>query len=143
MSLLSENRLGMSKSLRWTCALGVALSIFLFAGSAAHSVAQLPKSAAPPPAKAEPTAPIDPLGRETPRGTMMGLAKYGERRDYATASRYLQLDPGQSTDVAALARELLALRTRFKSNLDMLSDDPNGWVESDCHRARYVPELLQ
>ncbi len=130
MSLLSENRFGMNKSLRWTCALGVALCILLFAGSAAYSPAQLKKPAAPPPVKAESTAPIDPLGRETPRGTMMGLVKYGERRDYAIAARYMQLDPGQSTDVARLARELLALRTRFKGNLDLLSDEPNGWVES-------------
>ena len=53
-------------------ALDVALAIFVFLGSTGDSTAQLPTSAAPPPAKAEPTAPIDPLGRETPRGAVMG-----------------------------------------------------------------------
>jgi MscS family membrane protein len=130
MSLLRENRFGISKSLRWTCALGVALPILLFAGSAVHSVAQLPKSAAPLPAKSEPTAPIDPLGRETPRGTMMGLLKYGERRDYATAARYMQLDPSHGMDTVQLAKQIQALRTKFKDNLDILSDEPNGSVEA-------------
>jgi MscS family membrane protein len=129
MPLPRENR-RISKSPYWSCALRIALSIFLFAGSAAHSPAQLKKPAALPPAKPEPASVVDPLGRETPRGTMMGLLKYGERRDYAIAARYMQLDPGQSTDVARLARELLALRTRFKGNLDLLSDEPTGWVES-------------
>jgi MscS family membrane protein len=119
-----------SKLPHWSCALRIALSIFLFAGSAANSPAQLKKPAALPPAKSEPASVVDPLGRETPRGTMIGLLKYGERRDYAIAARYMQLDPGQSTDVARLAREFLALRTRFKGNLDLLNDEPNGWVES-------------
>jgi MscS family membrane protein len=130
MPLPRENRRMISKLPHWSCALRIALSIFLFAGSAAYSPAQLKKPAALPPAKAEPTPVVDPLGRETPRGSMMGLLKYGERRDYAIAARYMQLEPGQSTDVARLARELLALRTRFKGNLDLLSDEPNGWVES-------------
>jgi MscS family membrane protein len=128
MPLPRENRRMIRKLPHWSCAL--ALSIFLFAGSAAHSPAQLKKPAAPPPAKAEPAAVVDPLGRETPRGTMMGLAKYGERHDFATAARYLQLDPGQATDLVLLAKELQALRTRFKGNIDMLSDEPNGSVES-------------
>jgi MscS family membrane protein len=96
----------------------------------ADDTAQLPTSAAPPPSKAEPKATIDPLGRETPRGTMMGLLKYGERQDFATAARYFQLDPDQGTDFVQLAKELQALRLRFKSNIGLLSDDPNGSVEA-------------
>jgi MscS family membrane protein len=130
MPLLRENRRMISKLPHWSCALRIALSIFLFAGLAAHSPAQLKKPAALPPAKAEPAAVVDPLGRETPRGTMMGLAKYGERHDFATAARYMQLDPGQATDLVLLAKELQALRTRFKGNLDLLSDEPAGSVES-------------
>jgi MscS family membrane protein len=114
----------------WACALSIALAVFMFFGASAHSLAQLPKHLAPPPTKAEPAAPVDPLGRETPRGTMMGIAKYGERHDFATAARYLQLDPGQATDVAQLAKELLALRIKFKGDINLLSDEPNGAVES-------------
>ena len=112
-----------------TYALGVALAIFIFVGSAANSPAQLPTSSAPPPAKAEPTAPIDPLGRETPRGAMMGLLKCAENEDYETAARYLQPTPGQDTNLAQRAKELQALHGRFKGNIALLSDDPNGTVE--------------
>jgi MscS family membrane protein len=130
MPLLRENRQGTSNALKWTHTLGVALGIFLLVGSSAHSPAQLPTSAAPSPSKAESTPTIDPLGRETPRGTVIGLLKYGERQDFATAVRYLQLDPDQGTDLVQLAKEFQALHTRFKGNIDLLSDDPNGTVEA-------------
>jgi MscS family membrane protein len=130
MPLLRENRQGTSKALEWTHTLGIALGTFLLVGPSAHSLAQLPTSAAPPPSKAERTATIDPLGRETPRGTVIGLLQYGERQDFATAARYLQLDPDQGIDLVQLAKELQALHTRFKGNIDLLSDDPNGAVEA-------------
>jgi MscS family membrane protein len=129
MPLPRESRRMISNLPHLSGALRITLFVFLFAGSAGHSPAQLKKPAALPPAKSEPTAPIDPLGRETPRGMMIGLAKYGERHDFATAARYLQLDPGQA-DLVLLAKEFQALRTRFKGNLDLLSDEPNGSVEA-------------
>jgi len=129
MPLPRENRQGISKSLSQSCALRIALSIFLFVGSAVHSPAQRPTSATPP-SEAEPTAPIDPLGRETPRSAVNGLLKYAARQDFATAARYLQLPPGQETNVAQLAREFQALHSRFKGNIDLLSDDPKGTVEA-------------
>src|SRR5271157_4038511 len=129
MPLPRQNRQGTSQSLNWPCALRITLSVFLFVGAAARSPAQLPKSAAPP-AKAEPAAVVDPLGRETPRHTVMGLLKYSERQDFATAARYLQLPPGQDTNLAELAKKFLTLHSRFKGNVDLLSDDPNGTVES-------------
>jgi MscS family membrane protein len=128
MPLLRENRRGISKSLIWTCALRIALSICLLAGSAAHSAAQLSTSAASP-AKAEPATPVDPLGRETPRGSVMGLLRYAEHRDFATAAHYLQPTPAQDTDLVQRARELQALHAKFKGNIDLLSDEPSGSVE--------------
>ena len=129
MPVLSMSREGESQSPNRRWALRIALSIFLLVGTAARSPAQLPKPSAPP-AKAEPAAVVDPLGRETPRSTVMGLLKYAERRDFATAARYLQLPPGQDTNVSQLAKEFLALHSRFKGNVDLLSDDPNGAVEA-------------
>lgn len=61
---------------------------------------------------------------------MMGLLRCGEREDFATAARYLQPTPGQDTDLVQRARELQALGSRFKSSIDLLSDDPNGTVEA-------------
>ena len=55
--------------------LAVALAILIFVASAPQPHAQLPHSAAQSPAKPEPTARIDPLGRETPRSAMMGFLK--------------------------------------------------------------------
>jgi MscS family membrane protein len=130
MPLLRENRRGTSKSPKWIPTLGIALAIFLFSGPSALSPAQLPSSAAPPPTKAEPSAPIDPLGRETPRRAFMGLLKYGERGDLATAARYLQSVPGQGMDLVQLAKELHALRSKYKGDIALLSDDPNGTVET-------------
>jgi MscS family membrane protein len=129
MPLQKENRQARNRSLEWRCALRIALSIFLFVGAVAHSLAQLPASA-PQPAKAEPAAPIDPLGRQTPRRTVMGLLKYTERQDFATAVRYLQLPTGQDTNVSQLAKEFQALRSRFNGDIDLLSDDPEGTVEA-------------
>jgi MscS family membrane protein len=60
----------------------------------------------------------------------MGLLKYAESRDFATAARYLQPTPGENTDLMQRARELQALHTKFKGNIDLLSDEPNGSVEA-------------
>ena len=87
-----------AKSLNCAYARSITLVILLFVGSAPHLQAQLPKSAAPPSATTEAATPVDPLGRETPRGAVMGLLKYGELRDFATAARYLQPPPGQDTN---------------------------------------------
>ena len=111
-----------------TYACDVALA-FVILVSSANSPAQLPTSAAPPPAKTEPTAAIDPLGRQTPRSAMMGLLKYGESEDYETAARYLQPTPGQETNLAQRAKELQALQGKLKGDIALLSDDPNGTVE--------------
>ena len=112
-----------------TYALDVALAVFIFLVSVANSIAQLPTSAAPPPAKPEQTAPIDPLGRETPRGAMMGLLEYSERDDYETAARYLQPMPGEDKNLPQRAKEFRALEGKLKSNIGLLSNDPNGTVE--------------
>ncbi len=119
----------MGKSLTLTRALGIALAVFLFVASPARSLAQLAASA-PAPVKAEPAAPTDPLGRETPRRAMMSLLKYGERQDFTTGARFLQPPPGQNIDLVQCAREIRALRHKFKGDIDLLSDDPNGTVEA-------------
>jgi len=126
---MKENEAPKTKRDGKTHALDVALAIFLFVSSVANSPAQLPGSAAHPPAKAEPTAPADLLGRENPRSAMMGLLKTAEREDYETAALYLQPIPGQDTNLADRAKELQALHRKFKGNVGLLSQNPNGTVE--------------
>jgi MscS family membrane protein len=127
MFLLRNSRQGISQFLNWIFARRITLVVCLFVGSVAHSPAQFSPSAVPP-AKAEPAAPVDPLGRETPRRAVMSLLKYAERQDFATASRFLQPVPGQDIDLVQRAREIQALRSKFKGDVDLLSDDPNGTV---------------
>jgi MscS family membrane protein len=59
----------------------------------------------------------------------MGLLKYEGRKDFATSARYLQSTPDQNADVVQLAKELEPLLPSFKTNVALLSDDPNGAVE--------------
>ncbi len=61
---------------------------------------------------------------------MMGLLTYGEREDFTTGALYLQAPPGREGELVQRARELHRLRARFRGNIDLLSDDPNGTVEA-------------
>ena len=126
MPLPRKNRERVSPLLKLTCVLSFAFAV---AGSATHSLAQLPKLAAPPP-KAEPAAPLDPLGRGTPRSSLMGFLKYEASGSYDTAARYLQLPPGQDVNLTILAKEVRTLYPSFQGNINLLSDDPNGTVEA-------------
>ena len=128
MSLLRQNQQGRRRLLPQARAITVAVAICLFAGSALYSPAQLPKVLVAPPAKAEPAAPVDPLGRQTPRGSLIGLLKYESIGDYATASRYLQLPPG--LNLAELTKEFRSLYPNFQGSINLVSDDPNGTVET-------------
>jgi len=130
MPLLSQNRKRTSKLHDYVHVLCTALTVFSFlAGSAGRSPAQLPKSAAPPISTAEPAAPIDLLGRQTPRSAMMGFLKYEQREDYETAALYLQPTPGQDTNLANRAQQLKGLQHWFKGNFALLSNDPKGTIE--------------
>ena len=110
-----------------TYVLGIAFAVLLFAGSPVSSSAQLLPSAAPLPA-AKPVAPVDPLGRQTPRSSVMGFLKFQAIGDYATAARFLQLFRDQNP--VELTKELRTLYPNFQSSINLLSDDPNGTVET-------------
>ena len=134
--IAKKSRLGIGPLPNQNYALRTTIAILIIAGSALHSRAQLPKSPVPPP-KAQ--ASLDPLGRETPRGTLIGFLKYERRGDYATAARYLQLPPGQDTNMVQFAKELRVLYPSFQGSINLLSDDPNGTVESALPPRSYVP----
>jgi MscS family membrane protein len=124
MSLLRSTRPGI-RLLNRGRALTLAVGILLLTGSAVSSPAQLPLVAPPP--KAEPAATVDPLGRQTPRSSMINFLKYEASGDYATASRYLQLPPGET--LAHLSSEVRLLYPYFQGSINLLSDDPAGTVE--------------
>jgi MscS family membrane protein len=127
MPLLRKNRQGVGRLLNHTYTLSLTFAVLLFAGLAVSSPAQLPKVPTPEP-KAEPAAPLDLLGRQTPRSSLIGFLKYGALGNYATAARFLQLPPGET--LAELTPEIRMLYPNFQGSINLLSDDPNGTVEA-------------
>jgi MscS family membrane protein len=127
MCLPRKNRKGVGQLLRQICTLSFVFIILFFGGWTLPSRAQLPKFSVPE-AKTEAATPLDPLGRQTPRSSMIGFLKYQASGDYATAARFLQLPPGESME--ELVRDFRVLYPDFQGGINLLSDDPNGTVEA-------------
>jgi MscS family membrane protein len=73
----------------------------------------------------------DPLGRSTPRGTVLGFIRAAQRGDYERASQYLDTrrNPRAAMD---LALQLKAVLDRgLRTDLDLLSNRPEGAVNDD------------
>jgi MscS family membrane protein len=89
------------------------------------TLAQLRKPA-PEPAPAQPEVPKDPLGRTTPRGTVLGFLKVARKGEDELAAQYL--NTGLRGDAAAdLAHQLfIVLDRRLPPRLNQLSDEPEG-----------------
>ena len=88
--------------------------------------AQLPLATAPNPPVPAKSAEQDPLGRDSPRGCVMGFLKAAERGDYTQAAQYLdtRIPPPQAEE---LARQLqVVLNHGLSGNLDGLSRAPEG-----------------
>jgi len=112
------------------------LLVFLL-GFSAGALPQIPGFTTPQPAPAVQTAPAVPpdlLGRETPRGTLLGFIKAAQEEQYARAVEYFQ--PPQSRrrhaeqDDEELAAQLLAIfNQKFAGALDLTSRDPLGRLD--------------
>jgi MscS family membrane protein len=120
-----ERRLHTSSGRSWTRSLQKVLAVLLLVGVVRTAEAQLPKPTPPAPAKAES---IDPLRRETPRSSVEGFVKCIARDDLATAARYLQPTPG--VNLIEVVKQAEVLRSYFEGDLLLISDEPNGDVES-------------
>ncbi len=79
----------MYRFLRTTCVWAACLAACLTSTGVAFTQA-LPLS---PPAKAAANAPVDPLGRTTPSGTMLGFLQAAQAGDYGIAAQFLQMSP--------------------------------------------------
>jgi MscS family membrane protein len=87
-----------------------------------------------PAASQQPSVPPDPLGRETPRGCLLGFIKAAQEEKYSVAVQYFQ--PLQARhhvseeDDDELAEQLLAiLNQKFSGPLDFVSRDPQGRLD--------------
>src|SRR5262245_49632574 len=112
----------MFKCTRRTLA-GIVLLLF----AAAHAAAQPQPAAAPslPPGPGEP-APKDLLGRDTPRGAVLGCMDAARRGNNDVTPLYL--DAAVTGDAAVeLARKLfVVLDSRLTTRVNELSDRPEG-----------------
>src|SRR5262245_23551592 len=94
---------------------------------ASAQIPGLPKSSAP--AAAE-EAPGDPMGRTSPRGTIVGFSRAVDREDFVAAARYLQLKGAQRQDAANLASSLKKVIDRdLHESLSKISDAPSGSLD--------------
>ena len=114
---------GISRPARFAKALLVLALPFLYCYATPSQVA------APPPAKAEappPESPKDPLGRITPRGTVIGFLKAARSGNAEVAALYLNTHLREEA-AQKLARELaMVLDTRLPARLSQISDLPEG-----------------
>jgi MscS family membrane protein len=77
------------------------------------------------------TVPADPLGRDTPRSSMLGFVSAAQRARYQTAAQYLQVPHSlRETTGVRLASQLRVLMDQgYFGNLDLLSDRRDGTVD--------------
>jgi MscS family membrane protein len=84
-----------------------------------------PPSAEPPGPRSS-AAPVDPLGRSTPRGTVYGFLGAARRADFPSAAQYLDTSL-RGERAAALAEQLFTvLDARLPARLTAVSDAPTG-----------------
>jgi MscS family membrane protein len=118
-------------------ALFVLLTLSGMISAKAVPAAQLPGITTPPAASttaAAPAPPADPLGRETPRGCVMGFIKAAQDEKYAAAVQYFE-PPARRIHLAQedeeeLAAQLLTIFNHtYAGPLDFLSRDPAGRLD--------------
>src|SRR5579864_2607028 len=78
--------------------------------------------------KPAPPGPTDPLGRDTPNGTLFGFLQAMQNGSYLTAAQYLQMSPTRRAKEGELvAKELKALLDEaFVGSLRSISTSPEG-----------------
>ena len=100
--------------------------LVLLAALAHSAAAQIPDSQSSRASPSAQQAP-DPLGRETPRGTIIGFTSAVRRGDFVVAQGYMQLTPRQRRSAETLARDLAELLDRYYTRrVTELSDLPTG-----------------
>jgi MscS family membrane protein len=93
-------------------------------------------SPTPAPAPTPPPAPVDPLGRTTPHGCVLGFLRAAEARDFERAAEYLdgKRPPKQAQELAQHLKYLLD--QGLSTNIDDLSRSPNGDVDDTLRLSR-------
>ncbi len=114
------------------------LLVWALASCIAADGAQIPglptsgAAATATPAAAAPTP--DPLGRENPRGTVLGFIKNAQEEKWKNAIRYFEppkrrgkYDPADEEELAA--QLIVLLNQKFAGTMDFISRDPKGKLD--------------
>ena len=116
-----------------------ALALSLAPRSFSQGTSRPATQTAPP---ASTTAPADPLelGRETPRGTVIGFVRAVQFENYDAAVQYFDVHGRVGVDSEQeLAQQLLAiLNARFAGSLDSITNDPQGRLEGGPPREQVM-----
>jgi MscS family membrane protein len=117
----------------------IASAGILNAQTAAHSAAAATSSSS-----ATPADPLE-LGRETPRGTVIGFIRAAQSENYDVAVQYFEVGRRASVErEQELAKELLAiLNARFRGPLDSITNDPMGRQDNEPPRDQIVVGLAR
>jgi MscS family membrane protein len=81
-------------------------------------------------------APVDPLGRTSPHGTVLGFLRAAEEKDYAKAAKYLdgKRPPDKAEELVVQLKFLLD--QGFSTSIDDISRSPKGDVEDELRLTR-------
>ncbi len=105
----------------------LAALVFAFLPNAS---AQLLQQLTNPQATASPQAPQDPLGRDTPSGTVFGFLQAAQAHNTAVAAQYLQMPAGKrlpQAQIEELATQLKdVLDEAYKGSVRRISSSPDG-----------------
>src|ERR1700722_17629340 len=101
--------------------------LLLFVVFSAPVMAQNPLLPATP-EKAEPAAPVDPLGRANPRGTVLGFLQAAQSAHPDSAAQYFQAARSRRpADDQRIVHELKSLMDRgYVGNINRITDQPEG-----------------
>jgi MscS family membrane protein len=106
--------------------------------------AQIPPAQTPPAAASDaPQAPKDALGRDTPRGTVLGFLNSARRGDDDIARQYLDSGRTPTASAITLSRQLFTvLDARLRARLNQLSDQPEGSRSNPLKPDQEVVDLI-
>ena len=121
-------------------------ALLLAVGIGSETIAKAQLTPPPPAAAAVPSAkpastPADPLelGRETPRGTVIGFIKAAQSENYDVAVQYFDERRISVERQQDLAQQLLAiLNARFMGSLDSITNDSTGRQDGEPPRDQVV-----
>lgn len=125
--------------------LKICIALLIFGSGCAQRMNAQTVQHAPAAATSAPSSPANPadpleLGRETPRGTVVGFIRAAQSEDYDVAVQYFEVSRRASVErEQELARELLEiLNTRFRGSLDSITNDPAGRQGTEPPRDQIV-----